>query len=210
MEDFTRDETWRIFRIMAEFVEGFEVLSKYERCVTIFGSARTKRSDLYYRMAYQLAKMLSNRGYGIITGGGPGIMEAGSKGGQEGESDSIGLNIQLPTEQTPNPYQDTSLSFRYFFVRKVMFIKYASAFVIFPGGFGTMDELFESLTLIQTKKIIRFPVVLIGKEYWKGLFDWIEKTMLGHGNISKEDLKLFLLTDDIEEAFEHIIHFKKT
>jgi hypothetical protein len=210
MEDFTRDETWRIFRIMAEFVEGFEVLSKYERCVTIFGSARTKKSDPYYRMAHKLSKMLSNRGYGIITGGGPGVIEAGSKGGQEGESDSIGLNIQLPMEQKPNPFQDTMLTFRYFFVRKVMFIKYASAFVIFPGGFGTMDELFESLTLVQTKKIDRFPVVLIGKKYWKGLFAWIEKTMLEYGNISKEDLGLYFITDNLEEAIEYIVHFKKT
>lgn len=207
MEDFTKDETWRIFRIMAEFVEGFEVLSKAGKCVTIFGSARTKKSDPYYRMAVKTSKLLAQRGYSIITGGGPGIMEAGNKGALQAGGKSIGLNIRLPMEQKPNPFQNIELSFHYFFVRKVMFIKYASAFVIFPGGFGTMDELFESMTLIQTEKIKRFPVVLIGKDYWKGLLKWAKDTMLSQKNIDPQDMDLVFLTDSAEDAVQHICDF---
>jgi uncharacterized protein (TIGR00730 family) len=209
MDDFTKDDTWRIFRIMGEFVEGFETLSKMEKCVTIFGSARTKKNDHYYRLATKTGRLLSDKGYSIITGGGPGIMEASNKGAFDRSGKSIGLNIQLPFEQRPNPYQDVELSFRYFFVRKVMFVKYACGYIYFPGGFGTMDELFESLTLIQTKKIAPTPVVMVGKEYWSGLFKWMRTAMLGNGNISPEDLDLVLHTDSAEEAADHIVNFNR-
>lgn len=210
MEDFSQEETWRIFRIMSEFVEGFEVLRHIAPAVSIFGSSRTKRGSRYYNMAIETAKGLAHAGFSIITGGGPGIMEAANKGARLGKGKSIGLNINLPFEQKPNKYLDIYLDFRYFFCRKVMFVKYASAFVIFPGGYGTMDELFEALTLIQTKKVIPFPVVIIGKEYWKELIKWIGKKMLLDGNaISPEDMKLFKLTDDIEEAICIIKDFKQ-
>jgi uncharacterized protein (TIGR00730 family) len=207
IDNFTNEETWRIFRIMAEFVEGFEELSNKDKCVTIFGSARTKKNNLYYKKAVKIAKLLTQKGYSIITGGGPGIMEASNKGAYDAHGTSIGLNIQLPFEQTPNPYQNVMLTFRYFFVRKVMFVKYASAFVYFPGGFGTMDELFESLTLIQTEKIHRCPAVLIGKEYWKGLLSWLQNKMLAEKNIDADDLKIFYLTDSIEDAVKYILKF---
>ena len=210
MDDFSQEETWRIFRIMSEFVEGFEVLRQIAPAVSIFGSSRAKRGSRYYNMAIETTKGLAHAGFSIITGGGPGIMEAANKGARLGRGKSIGLNINLPFEQKPNKYLDIYLDFRYFFCRKVMFVKYASAFVIFPGGYGTMDELFEALTLIQTKKINPFPIVIIGKEYWKGLIKWIGKKMLLDGNaISPEDMKLFTLTDDIEEAIRIVTNFKQ-
>ena len=210
MEDFSQEETWRIFRIMSEFVEGFEVLRQIAPAVSIFGSSRAKRGSRYYNMAIETAKGLASAGFSIITGGGPGVMEAANKGARLGRGKSIGLNINLPFEQKPNKYLDIYLDFRYFFCRKVMFVKYASAFVIFPGGYGTMDELFEALTLIQTKKVMPFPVVIIGKEYWGGLIKWIGKKMLLDGNaISPEDMKLFKLTDDLEEAIRIIKDFKQ-
>ncbi len=210
MDDFSQEETWRIFRIMSEFVEGFEVLRQIAPAVSIFGSSRAKRGSRYYNMAIETTKGLAHAGFSIITGGGPGIMEAANKGARLGRGKSIGLNINLPFEQKPNKYLDIYLDFRYFFCRKVMFVKYASAFVIFPGGYGTMDELFEALTLIQTKKINPFPIVIIGKEYWKGLIKWIGKKMLLDENaISPEDMKLFTLTDDIEEAIRIVTSFKQ-
>ncbi len=204
------ENSWTMFKVIAEFVEGFERMNKIEPCVSIFGSARTKPGTKYYELAVDVAKRLTQEGYGIITGGGPGIMEAGNKGAHLGGGSSVGLNIELPFEQSHNPYIDVdkNLNYNYFFIRKVMFVKYAQAFVTLPGGFGTMDELFEVLTLIQTKKIDRVPVVLMGVEYWSGLVDWIRKTMLEtHSNISADDLDLFLVTDDIEEVAEYINKF---
>ena len=196
-------ETWRIFRIMAEFVEGFEELSKVGRAISIFGSARTRPDSPYYQLAERLAERLTKAGFAIITGGGPGIMEAANKGAFEAGGHSVGLNIEIPEEQTANEYQNLSLSFRYFFARKMMFTKYAQAFVIFPGGFGTMDEFFESLTLIQTVKMAHFPVILIGSEFWNGLVDWIKQVMLAeHGNISPDDVDIFTITDDPEEVVQ--------
>ncbi|MBN2212370.1 MAG: TIGR00730 family Rossman fold protein [Sedimentisphaerales bacterium] len=194
-------ETWRVFRIMAEFVEGFEELSKVGQAVSIFGSARTLPSSPYYKLAQQTAVEVVRAGYAVITGGGPGIMEAANKGAAEAGGRSVGLNIEIPLEQIPNPYQNISLSFRYFFARKMMFTKYSQGFIIFPGGYGTMDELFESLTLIQTMKMSTFPVILMGKQFWAGLIDWLDKVMfhVAH-NISAEDLQLFTLTDDPVEA----------
>ncbi len=202
MEQPFSQDTWRIFRIMAEFVEGFEVLGQLGgRAVSIFGSARSAPDSPYYRQAEELAAMLVRRNFAVITGGGPGIMEAANKGARQADGRSIGLNIHLPHEQAPNPYQNVSIHFHYFFCRKVMFVKYASAFVCFPGGYGTMDEFFESMTLIQTHKISRFPVVLIGREFWGGLVDWMRQTMLRrHETISSEDLLLFEVTDDLERA----------
>ena len=195
-------ESWRVFRIMAEFVEALELLEDVNPGVSIFGSARTKESSPYYKMARELAARLSKAGFSIITGGGPGIMEAANRGAKEVGGHSIGLNIQLPMEQAPNPYQDISIQFRYFFTRKFMFVKYATAYVIFPGGFGTLDELFEALTLIQTDKIKLFPVVLIGSKYWGGLLRWIRNTMIPAGTVSASDLDLLYLTDDLDEATE--------
>ncbi len=195
------EETWRIFRIMSEFVEGFEVMSRVPPSVSIFGSARATTSDPYYQQAEKLSGMLVDRGFGVITGGGPGIMEAANKGAAEAGGSSVGLNIYLPGEQQSNPYQNVSLDFRYFFCRKVMFVKYAIAFVCFPGGFGTMDEFFESMTLIQTEKTERFPVVLIGSKFWTPLVDWIRTFQLeAHSYISPEDLDLFTVTDDLDRA----------
>ncbi|MCH8805389.1 MAG: TIGR00730 family Rossman fold protein [Planctomycetes bacterium] len=198
------EETWRIFRIMAEFVESIEVMSSVGPAVSIFGSARTPPDNPYYRQAAELAAKLVQRDFAVITGGGPGIMEAANRGAHEAGGKSIGLNISLPAEQEPNPYQNVALDFHYFFVRKVMFVKYAVAFVIFPGGFGTMDELFESLTLIQTQKIRPMKIVLIGTAFWNPLVDWLRTTMLGHGNISPRDLDLFTITDDIDDAVTQI------
>jgi len=198
--EFAR-ETWRVFRIMAEFVEGFDELSQVGPAVSIFGSARTPRDNPYYKLAEQTSAAVARAGYGVITGGGPGIMEAANKGASKAGGRSIGLNIEIAQEQTPNEYQNVSLNFRYFFARKMMFMKYAQAFVIFPGGFGTMDEFFESLTLIQTMKMEDFPVILVGTEFWKGLLDWIEQVMLHkHGNISADDMSIFTLTDDPAEV----------
>lgn len=207
IQDFLHDDSWRILRIMAEFVDGFEELSKFEKCATIFGSARTKKSSPYYKDTVQTARLLSDAGYAIITGGGPGIMEAGNRGAYKNKN-SIGLNIQLPFEQVPNPYQNIELSFRYFFVRKVMFLKYASAVIIFPGGYGTLDELFECITLIQTKKIKRCPVVLYGRNYWNGMLRWLKNTMLSADNIDAADLNIIKVVNKPEDAIKHIMDFK--
>ncbi len=203
-------DSWQIFKIMAEFVDGFEKLAKIGPCVSIFGSARTKHESKYYEMAVEVGRLLTERGYGVITGGGPGIMEAGNKGAYEAGGKSVGLNIELPFEQFHNRYidRDKILEFDYFFIRKVMFMKYSQGYIGLPGGFGTMDELFEALTLIQTGKIAKFPIVLIGKEYWGGLIDWIKNTMLEvEHNINPDDLNLFRLVDTAEEAAEHIFRF---
>ena len=207
MEDLQTSETWRIFRIQAELIDGIETLNNLGPAVTLFGSARLEQDNRYYQAAVEVAEGLSNSGFSVITGGGPGIMEAGNKGGQAGEGTSVGLNIHLPHEQNANSYQDFSLGFRYFFVRKLMFVKYAMAYVIFPGGFGTMDELFESLTLIQTSKIRRFPVVLFGSEYWTGLVEWMKSTMLAEGCIDEEDFELFAVVDDPLEVVRIIKSF---
>lgn len=205
-------DTWTIFRIMAEFVEGFEMLSEIGPCVSIFGSARTKPDNPYYELGVETGLKLTQAGFGVITGGGPGIMEAGNKGAQIGEGSSVGLNIELPFEQSSNPYidNDKNIDFNYFFVRKVMFMKYSQGFIVLPGGFGTLDELFEALTLIQTKKISLFPVVLVGKSYWTGLVDWIKETMLHmEANISSKDLDLFAVVDTAEEAVAYVSEFYK-
>ena len=207
MEELAGGETWRVFRIMSEFVEGFEELKDIGPAISIFGSARTGKTDWSYRCTMKVAEGLSKRGFAVISGGGPGIMEAANRGARDAKGVSIGLNIQLPMEQKPNRYQDVSLSFRHFFVRKVMFVKYAVGYVIMPGGFGTLDEFFEALTLIQTGKTRRFPVVLMGRKYWKGLLRWMERSMVGGGTISPEDMKSFHLTDDPEEAVEYIVKF---
>jgi uncharacterized protein (TIGR00730 family) len=207
------NDSWAIFKIMSEFVEGYERMAKIGPCISVFGSARTKPDNKYYQMGVEISEMLSRAGYGVITGGGPGIMEAGNKGAQQGGGKSVGLNIDLPFEQNHNPYIDPehNLEFDYFFVRKVIFVKYAQGFVVLPGGFGTMDELFEALTLIQTKKINERPVVLIGKKYWQGLFDWIEESMLHmEQTISPKDLNMFSIVDTPEEAFKCIDDFYKS
>ena len=206
-EDFTREDTWRIFRIMSEFVDGFEVLSKIDQAVSIFGSARSKRDTKFYKLAEEVAYYIAKAGYAVITGSGPGLMEAANKGARRAAGHSIGLNIQIPCEQKPNKYVDTVLAFRYFFVRKVMFVKYAKAFVILPGGYGTLDEFFEAITLIQTHRIAKFPVVLFNSEYWKPLLEWLKKTVYTHGNISKEDLALFVLADEPKEVAQVIKRF---
>lgn len=195
-------DMWRVFRIMSEFVEGFEMLSSVGACVSVFGSARTPEDHKYYKMGVEVGRRLVERGFGVITGGGPGIMEAANRGAREAGGASIGLNIVIPHEQETNPYVDRNLSidFDFFFVRKVMFVKYAQGFIVLPGGFGTLDELFESLTLIQTGKSSRFPVILMGTEYWAGLVDWIRGVVLENGNISSEDPHMLYLTDDPDEA----------
>ncbi|WP_372945521.1 TIGR00730 family Rossman fold protein [Muriicola sp.] len=205
------NDSWAIFKIMGEFVNGFEKMSAIGPCVTIFGSARTKSGDVYYEMAVQIAKKVAEAGYGIITGGGPGIMEAGNKGAHLAGGTSVGLNIELPFEQHDNPYidNDKSLDFDYFFVRKVMFVKYSQGFVVMPGGFGTLDELFEAITLIQTHKIGRFPIILVGSEFWSGLMEWIRNTMLEAKNISPEDLDLVKMADSAEEVVDIIDAFYK-
>jgi uncharacterized protein (TIGR00730 family) len=200
MEDLAKSDTWRVFRIMAELVEGFEALNGIGPAVTIFGSARLQPGSSYYNTCLKVAENLAKEGFAVISGGGPGIMEAANKGAQNASGISVGLNIELPMEQMPNQFQDVRVEFRYFFVRKLMFVKYAVGYVIFPGGFGTMDELFEALTLIQTKKIRAFPVVLVGKDYWSGLFSWLRQTMLADGNISPEDLDLMHIVDEPEEV----------
>lgn len=211
MSQAKQKDIWRVFRIMAEFVEGFDVLGDSGPAITMFGSARTKPNTPTYEKATAIAKLLAEKGFGIITGGGPGIMEASNKGAKEGNGASIGLNIELPHEQHYNPYVDKSLliEFDYFFVRKVMFVKYSQGFVFLPGGFGTIDEIFEVITLMQTKKIKRRPVVFVGVKYWKGLIDWIKTTMLEAGNISQEDLDFFVVTDDEQEAVKVITSFYK-
>ena len=201
------DESWRIFRIMAEFVEAVEELSRIGHAVSIFGSARAAPGDEYYEKTVELARLLAKEGFGVITGGGPGIMEAANKGASEGGGKSVGMNIRLPFEQKPNPYANISIDYNYFFIRKVMFVKYAMAYVILPGGFGTMDELFEAITLIQTKRIKSFPVVLMGGEYWEGLLQWLKETMLKEEKISEEDLDIIRVIDDPGDIVRHIKKF---
>ncbi len=209
MEDLKHSETWRVFRIQSELVEGFETLNEIGPAVTVFGSSRMKPGSYYYEKAVELGKKLSDGGFAVITGGGPGIMEGANKGAHQGEGTSIGLNIEILEEQRANKYQDISLSFRYFFVRKLMFVKYAIAFIIFPGGFGTMDELFEALTLSQTKKIGIFPIILFGKDYWKGLIDWFKSTLILNHTIAPEDLGLISLVDKVDEVCQILREHKR-
>ncbi len=205
------NDSWAIFKIMGEFVNGFERMSTIGPCVSIFGSARTKENEPYYKLAVEIAQSIAEAGYGVITGGGPGIMEAGNRGANLAGGTSVGLNIDLPFEQHDNPYidDDKSLDFDYFFVRKVMFVKYSQGFVVMPGGFGTLDELFEAITLIQTNKIETFPIILVGTSFWEGLIDWIQTTMLKAGNISPEDLDLIHIVDTKEEVVDIIDAFYK-
>lgn len=203
------NDSWAVFKVMSEMVEGFEKLGKIGPGVSIFGSARTKPSSPYYQLAEEIAYLLTKRGFGVITGGGPGIMEAGNKGAHFAGGKSIGLNIDLPFEQYSNPFIDNDklLTFDYFFVRKVMFMKYSQGYIVMPGGFGTMDELFEAITLIQTHKMVRFPIVLVVKKYWEGLLNWIKETMIAEHNINEKDLELFVLVDTAEEAVTYIDNF---
>lgn len=200
IDDFTVKESWRLFRIMAEFVDGFETMAEIYPAVSIFGSSRVKPDDPLYEAARTVARLFAEDGFHVITGGGPGLMEAANRGAAEGGAKSVGLNIQLPMEQEVNPHANVVVDFRYFFVRKVMFVKYAQAYVVFPGGFGTLDELFEALTLIQTDRIKPFPVILVGNDYWTGLVDWLRDRLLGTGKISPEDLELIQLVDDPHEV----------
>jgi uncharacterized protein (TIGR00730 family) len=204
IDDFKVGDTWRLFKILSEFVEGFEMMSEVYPAVSIFGSARIKPEDETYTQTVEIAKKLSENGFNIITGGGPGIMEAGNRGAQEGKGKSIGLNIKLPMEQQANAFTDLQLELNYFFVRKVMFIKYAQAYVGMPGGFGTLDEIFEAITLIQTKRIKPFPVILVGTDYWSGLLDWIKETLITRKLISKQDIDLIRLADDPDEVVKII------
>lgn len=207
-ETITKD-SWMVFKIMAEFVDGYERMAKIGPCVSIFGSARLQPTDERYELAVEIAEKITEIGFGVITGGGPGIMEAGNKGARQGGGKSIGLNIDLPFEQHFNPYIDKGLNidFDYFFVRKVIFVKYSQGFVVMPGGFGTLDELMEALTLIQTNKIGRFPIVLVGSKFWSGLLEWFQNTLLDHGLISEEDLNLFRVVDTADDAVAHIKAF---
>ena len=207
VDAMTMSDSWRLFKILAEFVDGFETLADIYPCVTIFGSARTRPGEETYEKTVEIAKKLGQSGYNIITGGGPGIMEAGNKGAKEGGVKSIGLSIQLPLEQETNPYVEVDLDFQYFFVRKVMFVKYAQAYIGMPGGFGTLDEIFEAITLIQTKRIRPFPVVLVGKDYWGSLWDWVEGKLLKHQLISPDDIDLVSIVDEPDEVVKII---KKT
>ena len=204
INEITLKDSWRMFHILAEFVEGFETLAECPPAVTIFGSARVTPDDEVYQKAEQIATLLAENGFAVITGGGSGVMEAFNKGASLAGGKSIGLNIQLPFEQLPNPYANLTLSFRYFFVRKVMFVKYAVAYIILPGGFGTMDELFEAVTLIQTRKIKPFPVILVGSNYWNGLLTWIKEVVLKEGKISEEELEILRVIDDPEEIVKTI------
>jgi len=206
-DDFTKEETWRVFRIMAEFVDGFELLSNVGKAVSIFGSSRVKPGNRYYKLAIDTTRLLAKNGFAIITGAGPGIMEAANKGAKLGNGKSVGLNIEVPSEQRPNHYVDLLMDFHYFFVRKVMFVKYAKAFVIFPGGYGTHDELFESLNLIQTHKIPKFPVILVGSRYWKGLLDYIKNYFIKEGCIRKDELSILKIVDTPKEVLEEIKKF---
>jgi len=207
INEMAMQESWRMFHIMAEFVEGFETLADSHPSVSVFGSTRVQPEDEFYRKAEEVGVLLAKNGFGVITGGGPGIMEAANKGASSAGGKSVGINIELPLEQRSNPYTNISLSFRYFFVRKVMFVKYGVAFIIFPGGFGTLDELFESMTLIQTHKIRPFPVILVGSTYWEGLLKWIREVVLREGKVSPADLEIFQIIDDPKEIVRTI---KKT
>ncbi len=209
IDDFKGDQSWRIFRIISEFTEGFDQLSAVTDAISIFGSARLKPDHPYYIKTVELATLLSKNGFAIITGGGPGIMEAANKGAYQENQLSVGLNIELPMEQNPNPYQDISLDFRYFFVRKVMFVRYSMGYVCMPGGFGTMDEFFEALTLMQTHKIYPLPLVLFGSEFWAGLVHWIKTTLVEYETISDEDLNLIKVTDDPEEVLTFMVAHRK-
>jgi len=209
MEDLKHSETWRVFRIQSELVEGFETLNDLGPAVAIFGSSRMKPGSHYYKKAVELGRLLSNSGFSVITGGGPGIMEGANRGAKKGKGKSVGLNIEIPAEQHPNPYQDVNLSFRYFFIRKLMFVKYSMAFIIFPGGFGTMDELFEALTLSQTKKIGVFPIILFGSEYWSGLVEWFRSTLIPHNTIDAKDLGLFSVVDEVHEVCRILQEYRK-
>lgn len=207
------NDSWAIFKIMSEFVEGYERMARIGPCISIFGSARTKEENKYYHLSVEIAEKLARAGYGIITGGGPGIMEAGNRGAQQGGGKSVGLNIDLPFEQFHNRYVDreSNLNFDYFFVRKVIFVKYSQGFVVMPGGFGTMDELFEAITLIQTKKITKRPVVLVGREYWTGLVEWVQKVMLEkEHNIAADDMRFLTIVDTADEAVKYVDDFYKT
>ncbi|HDQ03383.1 MAG TPA: TIGR00730 family Rossman fold protein [Deltaproteobacteria bacterium] len=204
IDSLSIEESWRMFRIMAEFVDGIETLSAVRNAVTIFGSARLKPESIYYKKAEELARLLAQNGFGVITGGGPGIMEAANKGAAEAGGKSVGMNIRLPFEQTPNPYANIQIDYKYFFIRKVMFIKYAIAYVIMPGGYGTMDELFEALTLIQTKRIRSFPLILMGSDYWQGLLTWLKEKMLAEGMILPADLELIQVIDEPQEVVKLI------
>jgi uncharacterized protein (TIGR00730 family) len=208
--DFLDSDPWRSLRILAEFVEGFDALAEVGPAVSVFGSARMTTNHLYYRQARELGRMLAEAGYAVITGGGPGIMEAANRGCQEGGGLSIGCNIELPEEQGLNAYVDLGIEFRYFFARKVMFVKYADAFVIFPGGYGTLDELFEALTLIQTQKVQNFPVILLGTDYWGGMIDWIRESLLAESAINADDVDLLRLTDDPKEAVRIIKTYERS
>ncbi len=209
-ENSLNRETWRVFQIMAEFIDGFEQLSQIKPSVSIFGSARTAEDHPDYLLAEEISLLLSNSGFSIVSGGGPGIMAAANKGGQAGKSESIGLNIELPREQTPNPYQDVSLSFKHFFSRKVMFVKYATAYVVMPGGFGTLDEFAEILTLVQTGKTRKIPIILVGSQFWSGLLDWFKQTLVTTGTINSEDLDLLQVIDEpqavVDAIFDHYEH----
>jgi len=205
------NDSWALFKIMGEFVNGYEKMSMIGPCVSIFGSARTKPGTAYYELATKIAQRIAQEGYGVITGGGPGIMEAGNLGAHLEKGTSVGLNIDLPFEQHDNPFidNDKNLQFDYFFVRKVMFVKYSQGFVVMPGGFGTLDELFEAITLIQTNKIEKFPIILVGRTFWAGLLDWVKSTLLENGNISEKDLDLLQMADDEDEVVNHINAFYK-
>jgi len=207
LDDMTLKESWRLFHIMAEFVEGFENLTEVHPAVTIFGSARCKKGDVLYEKAYNLTKLLAVNGFNIITGGGPGVMEAANKGAKDGGAKSVGINIELPYEQRPNPYSNVRLSFRYFFIRKVMFLKYGMAYVVMPGGFGTLDEFFEAITLVQTKKMKPFPIILVDSSYWSGLLEWIKINLLSQQKISEEDMDIFKVMDDPKEIVDYIKKF---
>lgn len=214
-DNFDKDnneDLWSIFKVMGEFVEGYDKMMKIGPCVTIFGSARLKPDHPYYEKAVELASKITELGFGVITGGGPGIMEAGNKGAREVGGKSVGLCIDLPFEEKANPYVDPKymITFKYFFARKVMFVKYAQSFVVFPGGFGTLDELFEALTLIQTQKISRFPVILVGSEFWSGMVDWLKDQLVRNGTISLEDMNLFTITDDVDQVVDIIEKFYST
>lgn len=210
INELEKEESWRLFRIIAEFVEGFDILPNYLPAVTVYGSARVKEDSPYYQMGRDLGAVLQANGYTVITGGGPGVMEAANRGAYENKGHTIGLNVDLPMEQESNPYLTHNLSFRYFFVRKVMLVKYSTAFILLPGGYGTLDELFETLTLIQTRKIAPFPVVLMGRDFWEGLVEWIKARLLAEGTISPHDLDLFHVTDDVNEAVELVNAYRKT
>lgn len=210
MEDLKKSEPWRVFRIQAELVEGFETLQDLGPAVAVFGSSRMGPGSHYYEKAVELGKKLSSEGVAVITGGGPGIMEGANRGAKEGTGKSVGLNIEIPVNQHPNKYQDVPMHFRYFFVRKLMFVKYSMAFIIFPGGFGTMDEMFEALTLVQTKKIEKFPIILVGKDYWRGLVEWFQSTLLTNNAVDPEDMDIFTLVDEVEDVCAIIRQCRKS